>query len=151
MKRLGSILLLAIVMTLLLVFGGCKHKSEEKTYIIGSSNDLIHALEDKNYKIEYIKPHKDEVAHSFFSVYAKRIKVDGEMLAIYEFENSDVAESQANTISKDGYSIGNALISWVDKPHFFKKEKTIVEYIGSKKSLIKDLEAILGKSLTEQE
>lgn len=112
-------------------------------------DSFIEELKTANYKIVVVEPAVNEVKHTFFSVYPKYIDVGKERVSIYEFDNPSTAGDQAKTISNDGYSIGNAEISWVDTPHFFVKGNLIVGYIGNDKKLLGELEKILGCPVTK--
>ncbi|SMQ80952.1 hypothetical protein SAMN05444673_4055 [Bacillus sp. OV166] len=83
-----------------------------------------------------------------FSVNATYYKVDGKPLAIYEFPNEKEAKKESKTISEDGTRIGRVIVEPIDIPHFYQKGEIIVSYIGSDTKLEKDLENVLGKSIT---
>jgi hypothetical protein len=109
---------------------------------------LVQMLKNKGYEV--IKPVKDNepALQSLFSVYPTYYKVNGKDLGIYEFKDKESALKDSKTITKDGNIIGHGILEWVDNPHFYQKGKIIVSYIGSDFKLINDLEAILGKSIT---
>lgn len=106
------------------------------------------SLKDKGYTV--IKPEIEEgtTPHTFFSVYPTYYEADGNRLAIYEYKNVKKAKNDSEIISKDGFTIGNAIVEWVDHPHFYHKGNIIVSYIGSDAELQNDLSEILGKSIT---
>lgn len=83
-----------------------------------------------------------------FSVYPTYYKVDGKHLAIYVFQNEKESKKESKTISEDGTNIGGVIVEPIDIPHFYQKGEIIVSYIGSDTKLEKDLEKILGKSIT---
>lgn len=87
----------------------------------------------------------DEISQSFFSVKGRIIKVNGDDVQIFEYERAADADTEAAQISPDGSTIGTSMITWVSTPHFYKKEKLIVIYIGEKPEVIKGLEKALGK------
>lgn len=83
------------------------------------------------------------------------ITVDGkEMLLydtdviIYSYENKEEMEKEASTINKDASKINRAdnpiEIEWNKTPHFYKKGKIIIQYIGDDEKIISDLKAIVG-------
>jgi hypothetical protein len=84
----------------------------------------------------------------YFSVHATYYKVDGKVLVIYEFQNEKEAKEKSKTISADGTEIGVVILEPIDTPHYYQKGEIIVSYIGSDTKLEKDLEKILGKSIT---
>ncbi|MDF2556918.1 MAG: hypothetical protein K0R71_746 [Bacillales bacterium] len=104
------------------------------------SQNFIQSLEDVGYTVI-----KEETGDwTFLSVYPTYYTVDSQRLAIYEYQNEEEAIKEAQGISKNGFG----MISWVDKPHFYRKGEIIVSYIGSDTKLIIDLPKILGKSIT---
>ncbi|MCL6572463.1 MAG: hypothetical protein K6T88_12395 [Bacillus sp. (in: Bacteria)] len=108
---------------------------------------FIHLLEAKGYMV--IKPKLENgTPHTFFSVYPTSYEVDQKGIGIFEYKNEEDAKKDSKTISKDGGIIGNTIIDWIDKPNFYLKGKIIVSYIGSDSKLQKDLDGILGTSIT---
>ena len=45
--------------------------------------------------------------------------------------------------------IGNCIIEWIAKPHFYLQGKIIVGYIGSNETIIRDLSKIIGEPITD--
>ena len=110
---------------------------------------LIKELESKGYKADKIEPAENETEHTFFSVFPQYIDINDRRISVYEFPDTSTADSQAETISEDGYIIGNAMIDWIDKPHFYKQGRLIVGYAGSDNDLLRSLKAILGEPITK--
>lgn len=111
-------------------------------------NSFVNSLKVKGYTIEETKSNQEN-SHSFFNVASKAIKLNGEIITVYEFANNDSAKSQAKTISSDGSKIGSAIIDWISVPHFYIQGKIIVSYIGKNTKILSDLEKILGKPITD--
>lgn len=116
---------------------------------IMSYNKLINELKSQGYKIDEIELTGDETKFSFLSVFPKYVDINGHGISVYEFPDVSTADSQAKTISKDGYSVGNAMIEWIDKPHFYKKDRLIVGYIGNFNPILRSLKNVLGEPITE--
>ncbi len=112
-------------------------------------NKLISELKSQGYNVDEIKQSENETKFTLFLVYPKYIDINGERISVYEFPDVSTADSQANTISVDGFSIGNAMIDWIDKPHFYKQGKLIVGYVGSDNLILKGLKRILGEPITK--
>lgn len=85
-----------------------------------------------------------EVAQPFFSPQGKKIIVNGGEVQVFEYADSELAEADAATVSKDGTTIGTTMITWVAPPHFYTKGRLIVLYIGNDEAVINALEAVLG-------
>ena len=69
-------------------------------------------------------------------------------IVINSFDNMEVAQQQAKTVSKDGNQVGNSLISWVVPQAFFVKDNLIVR-CTKVSSYTKQLEKLLGKPITD--
>lgn len=79
----------------------------------------------------------------------KQIKIGDEILTIYLFNSNEDMEKEAKNIDKfgSGYDNGSSAkhVSWVSHPHFYKKGRIIVQYIGVNEKIITDLKDILGE------
>jgi hypothetical protein len=81
---------------------------------------------------------------------AQAINIDGVRATVLMYANAAVAESAASRISPDGYGIAGAspgiaqFVDWTDTPHFFKKGRLIVYYVGNEEPVLKVLEGVLG-------
>ena len=61
----------------------------------------------------------------------------------FEANGAAAAEADANGIGPDG-NPRTAMISWIEPPHFFRKERVLVLYIGSDAMVLKALQDVLG-------
>lgn len=150
MKR--TLFLVGIFLLAFSIVGGCGKTSIETTDENGDAMDIgrfEEKLEGKGYQVTQPEPEEGVTPHTFFSVYPTYLEVDDKRIAVYEYKKVEDAKKDAKTISKDGFNIGNTAVDWVDEPHFFQYGKLIVGYIGSDNDFVKDLEDILGKSLTD--
>ena len=130
---------------IVLFLSGCTSNTDKKPT---EYQNFIQKLKDAGYTVTKEEDEKNSTPHTFFSVYPTYYEVDGKTLAIYEFPNEKEARKDTKTISEDGLTIGGAKVSPIDNPHFYQKGEIIVSYIGSDTKLQKDLEKILGKSIT---
>ena len=87
-----------------------------------------------------------EVSQPFFSVAGNSITVDGEVIQVFEYPDVQSADTEAATISPDGSTIGTSSVAWVDTPHFYKKGRMIVLYVGDTE-LTDLLEGLLGEQI----
>lgn len=98
-----------------------------------------------------------------FSVQRKNIKVNGENVNVYEYDNKALADEDAALIDPDGFGMSRvdetgtgiaAAWSPIGPPHFYKKGKLIVYYVdishGSDLSTRNLLENILGLQFAGQ-
>jgi hypothetical protein len=80
----------------------------------------------------------------FLSVKGVTIKVHGADVQVFQYRNPADTEAQAAAISPDGGTVGTTKIHWVGRPHFYKKERVLVLYVGDDAKVLKALEAVLG-------
>ena len=88
-----------------------------------------------------------------FSVGARGVAFDGGTVQVYEFPDERAADSEARYVSPDGYNITVPLdgdrsktvhSDWLALPHYYKKGRVIVLYVGDDPSLVELLQGMLG-------
>lgn len=84
------------------------------------------------------------VTQPFFSVTGQVITVNGEQVQVYEYANEDSANADAARIAPGGDMVGNTIIDWVAPPHFYRKSRIIVLYVGTNTSVMRVLQTVLG-------
>ncbi len=78
------------------------------------------------------------------------IEVHGEDVQVFQYSNAAAADAQAALVSRDGGAVGTTKVHWMGPPHFYKKEKLLVLYIGDNEKMLKTLEAVLGRQFAGQ-
>jgi hypothetical protein len=86
-----------------------------------------------------------EVDQPFFSVEGRIIKVSGEDVQVFQYFHAAAVDAQAALVSPDGSAVGTSKLHWVGLPHFYKKGKLLVLYVGGNAKTLKALEAVLGR------
>ena len=86
----------------------------------------------------------DSVTQDFFSPEGSIIKVNGQDIQVFEYENKEAMEGEASQVAPGGGSIGTSMVTWMDVPHFYKAGRIIVLYIGSDKTTLNLLEKVIG-------
>ena len=85
----------------------------------------------------------------FFAVSGARLRVNGEQVEAYAFATAEEASAAASGVSGDGSQVtGNGVatnILWVASPHFFRKLRLIVLYVGDAPEVLQLLENTLGQ------
>jgi hypothetical protein len=118
-------------------------------YIDGKKNSfgleqLVNEMKHKGYEVEVVNASMD-----FLSGSRKRIKTGDEVIDVYQYVNNFFMERDAKGITPEGSGYDGLLrkvrVSWVGPPHFYKKGKIIVQYIGDNKKITSDLKDILGE------
>lgn len=104
---------------------------------------LVDTLRAQGLTVEPTGP----VSQPFFPIPGQTLKVNGQDIQVFEFENPSSTKSQAKDISPDGMSIGNTVVQWIDPPHFFLSGKILVLYLGTDPEFLKTLETVLGKQI----
>ena len=86
-----------------------------------------------------------EVSQPFFAVKGKVIKVNGSDVQVFEYADGAAAEADASFVSSDGSEVRRSKVSWIGPPHFYKKGKLIVLYVGDDAVVLKALDTVLGR------
>jgi hypothetical protein len=86
-----------------------------------------------------------EVDQPFFSIRGRMIKVHGEDVQVFQYLNAAAVDAEAAPLSHDGMAVGTRKIHWIGSPHFFKKGKLLVLYVGDNGKVLGSLEAVLGQ------
>jgi len=134
--------------TILLLFSliGCNGSDPTTVSHGGPVRDhvsLVDTLRGQGLTVEPTGP----ISQPFFSMPGQTLRVNGQDIQVFEFEDSTSTESQEKEISTDGMSVGNTAIQWISPPHFFATGKIIVLYLGTDAELLKNLETALGKQI----
>lgn len=83
-------------------------------------------------------------SHSYFSVAGEGLVVNGADVTVFAYPRVDRAVADAEKVSPTGSPIGQTQISWMDTPHFYRRDQLVVLYVGHSADLLKVLEAVLG-------
>lgn len=146
-KKLKSIFISCLLL-FSLSFVGCSNSNKEPV----SVENIIADLKSNGYKVESIDPSKEDLVNSFFPMSSLKLLYvnDSKLVSIviYSFDKVEVAQQQAQTISKDGSQAGYSLIDWAIPPIFFAKDNLIVR-CNKSSPYRKQLEKLLGKPITE--
>src|SRR5215211_596192 len=87
---------------------------------------LVAALQAAGATVETGEP----ISQPFFTAEGNIIKVNGADVQVFEYENTEVMETEASQVAADGGSIGTNMVSWMDTPHFYKTGRIIALYVG---------------------
>ena len=72
------------------------------------------------------------------------ITVHGEDVQVFQYPDPAVADVEAALISPEGSAVGTTKLQWIGSPHFYKKGKLLVLYVGDSAPVLKALDAVLG-------
>lgn len=81
----------------------------------------------------------------FLSVEGKMIKIGDQDVQVFQYSEAAQANAQAALVSPDGGAVGTNKIRWIGSPHFYKKGKLLVLYLGDDAKVLKALDAVLGR------
>lgn len=87
----------------------------------------------------------ESVDQPFLSVQGKIVKVYGENVQVFQYAHEAETDAQAAQVSPDGNTVGTTKIHWVGPPHFFKKGKLLVLYVGDNDEVLGALKSALGR------
>jgi hypothetical protein len=87
----------------------------------------------------------DALEQAFFSVIGNYVNVSGDNVQVFEYDSASTMESDAMLVDAGGTSIGTSMVSWVATPHFYKKGRILVLYVGEAAQTLELLEGVLGQ------
>jgi len=90
------------------------------------------------------------VKQPFWTVPAHVFGADGGDLQIYEFTTARAARDAAAQVSPTGGSIGATMMTWMAAPHFFQRDRVIVNYVGSSPRVLAELQKLMGTQFAGQ-
>lgn len=104
------------------------------------TEEFMEALREKGVDAEK----GDSVEQAFFSVIGDYINFNGDSIQVFEYDSPGTMESDAVLVDADGGSIGTSMVTWVATPHFYKKGRILVLYVGDNAETVDLLESVLG-------
>lgn len=95
---------------------------------------------------------EEDVEVLFFSVKGRTLLVNNDTVQVFEFKRTALADAEATRISPDGRNVempGDGIKSvsdlfWIATPHFYKRGRLVVLYLGDDFALEAAIEAALG-------
>ena len=102
--------------------------------------EFLEELREKGTEAENGEP----VEQAFFSVIGTTVNLNGESVQVFEYDSAETMESDAVLVDADGSSIGTSMVTWIATPHFYKKGRILVLYIGDNAETLGILESVLG-------
>lgn len=156
MKKLRQLLILGLLAIVSLI-GGIGCNSVEKSESGFDLEQFENEIKSKGY--EYKRQDLQEGLLTPISQYIHlndSVIIDGKQVMLYDrdviiysYEDNEEMEKEASTINKDASEIsrsGNKILAdWSKTPHFYKKGKIIVQYVGDDEKIISDLKEIMGE------
>ena len=112
---------------------------------VTDQTSLVDHLRGLGYTVEVV----GDVEQPFFQTSGTTLRVTGGALQepadlqAFNYDDPSAAEADAQQIGPDGNPL-TTMITWVAPPHFFRKDRVIVLYVGSDQEVIKLLTAALG-------
>ena len=116
------------------------YRSSSKT----KSPELVRLAEELHAQGASVLLTKEKVSQPFFSMAGRIIYINGEAVQVFEYGISSAAEANARRVSADGATIGTSKPSWMAPPHFFRRGKLIVLYVGRNQTIVDLLQKALG-------
>jgi hypothetical protein len=80
----------------------------------------------------------------FFDAPRHSIVVDGVEVWVYEYESVEARVAISETIKMEGWSVDHTPVEWVAPPHYWLRDRLIVQYVGDDAVLITSLSEVLG-------
>ncbi len=87
---------------------------------------------------------KEEVSQPFFSPAGRLIEVNALDVQAFEYRDESAAKAEGERVSPDGGIVGTTAMMWVEPPHFFRRGRLIVLFVGEDPGVRGALEKVLG-------
>lgn len=84
------------------------------------------------------------VEQPFFGVPGRVLRVNGDDVQVFEYPSAQAAESDAAKVNPGGGSIGTTMVTWIAPPHFFRKGRLLVIYLGDQRQVHDVLQGVFG-------
>lgn len=101
---------------------------------------LARALRGRGLKVESA----GKVSQPFFSPGGSALIVNGENVQVFRYPSARAAESEAKKVDADGTGAGTSTAMWVGPPHFFRKGRLVVLFVGADEGVLNALTSVLG-------
>ena len=118
---------------------------DQQNVKLTSKNDLPKLVKDLGKAGATVKLSRETVSQPFFSARGRIIYINGESVWIFGYLTSATADKDAAQVSRDGMTIGNHKPSWLGTPHFFRRPRMIILYLGDDAQILKSLSRTLGQ------
>jgi len=158
MKKLGKLLILGLAVMIAVVgIVGCN--SVEKSDNEFDLEQFEIKMKSKGYEYQRQDLEGGLLATKSQYMHLKdNLMIDGKQVILYDteiivysYENSEEMEENASIVNEDASIVNKEQpieIEWPKDPHFYKKGKIIVQYIGEDEEIITDLSEIMGKQFS---
>jgi hypothetical protein len=145
MSRIAWCLTLLRALVLIVIASGtaCLGSQDSNTEGNGSQPDRAAFVAELK-KLGHVVESKGTIMQPFLSVPGLFVSIDGNDVQTFEYANEMALKTAVAGISPDGSTVGDTRIGWVEPPHFFKKGKLLVLYVGVSQNVTETLNAALG-------
>ncbi len=86
----------------------------------------------------------ENIEQPFFSVRGRFLRVNGEDVQAFQYASAEAAVADAARVSPDGGTIGTAKPFWAAPPHFYRRDRLIVLYVGENAAVQSLVERVMG-------
>jgi hypothetical protein len=86
----------------------------------------------------------EAVEQPFFTVPGRFVHVNGQDVQVFQHPDAAGAQREPGLVSPDGGTVGGSAIMWAAPPHFYRKGRLIVLYVGDDSSVESVLQLVLG-------
>jgi hypothetical protein len=73
------------------------------------------------------------------------LQVNGKEVQVFPYSHPAAAAAEAALVSPDGSAVGTSKLQWVGSPHFYRKGKLLVLYVGDDDQVRKALDTVLDR------
>lgn len=124
---------------------GGQHRKHPSVRSDGRSKDFLALIKDLRAGGSTVKTPGERVSQPFFSARGQIIYLNDESVWVFQYASTAAADKDAAKISSDGMTIGKSKPSWLGTPHFYRRPRSIVLYLGDKPGVLDVLTHTFGR------
>lgn len=138
MKR--YILVLGLLVVTITSACGARATATQTSTKVEDQASLVSALTAAGATVET----GDSITQDFFTPEGHILRINGQEVQVFEYQDASVMESEAAKVAPDGGSVGTSMMTWMDAPHFYRIGRLIILYVGSDQTVLNVLNKVIG-------
>lgn len=122
-----------------------QHRKDRSARSDGRSKDFLALIKDLRAGGSTVKTSGERISQPFFSARGQLIYLNDESVWVFPYASTAAADKDASKVSSDGMTIGKSKPSWLGTPHFYRRDRIIVLYLGDKPGVLDVLTHTFGR------
>lgn len=146
-RRCAPLLRLTLVVATLLACLGCAQPATGPTETT-TFDEFVAALRARGLAVS-VGGSTSARENGYFSVPSRDVRMGEARLKAFEYDALANANRDASLVSREGQPNPTARIGWISAPHFFRRGRLIVLYVGCDQVVLRTLAEVLGPAFVD--